>query len=188
MNRYHCHKILSVLSKYALVSISALLLIAGCQAEQGDVESTEERVVSAQAKMMPKEVGPKDVGSETGATKAQPSAQTPRVYFIKPQDGATVGPKSHIVFGLAGMGVAPAGIDKPNTGHHHLLINGPELPAPGMPLPATDQIVHFGGGQTETWIDLPPGQHTLQLLLGDFAHRPHQEPIKSSIITVTVVE
>jgi hypothetical protein len=90
------------------------------------------------------------------------------------------------VFGLRGMGVAPAGVEAPNTGHHHLLINVTEPPPVGLPLPATDQIRHFGAGQTEATIELPPGEYTFQLVLGDHLHIPHDPPIQSETITVTV--
>jgi hypothetical protein len=85
------------------------------------------------------------------------------------------------------MGVAPAGVTSPNTGHHHLLIDVAELPADNLPLPTTDQIRHFGLGQTETSLELPPGQHTLQLVLGDALHIPHDPPVRSDKITITVV-
>jgi len=91
-----------------------------------------------------------------------------------------------VVFGLKNIGVAPAGIDKKNTGHHHLLIDTDELPDLTKPLPATDKIKHFGGGQTETEITLSPGKHTLQLLLGNYAHIPHSKPVISKKITITV--
>jgi len=109
-----------------------------------------------------------------------------RVYFISPLDGQTVANTFKIRFGLQGMGIAPAGVVKDNTGHHHLLVNLKELPDMSASLPATDQIIHFGGGQTETVLELPPGQHSLQLLLGDFAHRPHANPILSEKITIFV--
>jgi len=83
------------------------------------------------------------------------------------------------------MGVAPAGIDKAGTGHHHLLIDT-ELPPLGLPIPNDDQHRHFGGGQTETQVELPPGEHTLQLILGDDRHVPHDPPVVSEIITITV--
>ena len=107
------------------------------------------------------------------------------VYFISPQDGATVTNPIRIVFGLRGMGVAPAGVDRPGTGHHHLIINS-DLPALDQPIPADENHVHFGGGQTETTITLPPGEHTLQLLLGDFIHVPHKNPVFSKKIHITV--
>lgn len=108
------------------------------------------------------------------------------VYFVQPSDGATVEGTIKVVFGLRNMGVAPAGVDKAGTGHHHLLIDT-EVPSDlSKPLPATDQIKHFGGGQTETEITLQPGKHTLQLLLGNYAHVPHSRPVASEQITITV--
>ena len=108
-------------------------------------------------------------------------------YIIAPADGATVSNPVTIVFGLAGMGVAPAGTEAENTGHHHLLINtdpaGVDLT---QSLPATDQIVHFGAGQTQVTRDLPAGTHTLRLLLGDLNHVPHNPPVMSEEITITV--
>ncbi len=86
------------------------------------------------------------------------------------------------------MGVAPAGTVKDGTGHHHLLIDVDTLPDMSRPLPTTDQIIHFGGGQTETVVTLAPGKHTLQLLLGDYAHIPVDEEMLSPKITVTVAE
>lgn len=117
-----------------------------------------------------------------------PSPEGAKAYIISPADGATVSSPVHVVFGLVGMGVAPAGVDKPNTGHHHLLIDrdppsGEDL---DMPLPADDNTKHFGGGQTETMIELAPGKHTLQLLLGDMNHIPHNPPVLSEPISITV--
>ena len=108
-----------------------------------------------------------------------------RLYIVSPSHGEVVASPIKVVFGLSGMGVAPAGVDRDKTGHHHLLINT-GLPDLSLPVPADDKHRHFGGGQTETTIELPPGQHTLQLLLGDFAHIPHNPPIMSEQITITV--
>ena len=108
------------------------------------------------------------------------------VYLISPNDGQTVSQKFTVKFGLAGMGIAPAGIDQEGTGHHHLLIDVDELPSLADPLPATAQIRHFGGGQTEATIELPPGEHTLQLLLGNYTHIPHDNPVLSEKIEITV--
>ena len=108
------------------------------------------------------------------------------VYFVQPTDGATVDETFKDVFGLRNMGVAPAGVEKAGTGHHHLLIDLDTLPDMGMPLPASDQLVHFGKGQTETELELEPGTHTLQLLLGDYRHVPHEPPVMSEKITITV--
>ncbi len=115
----------------------------------------------------------------------QASSEGAEVYFISPQNGATVSSPFRVTFGLRGMGVAPAGINQPNTGHHHLLINAPEVDL-GMPLPANDQVRHFGGGQTEAELSLEPGTYRLQLVLGDYAHIPHDPPIASESITITV--
>ena len=109
------------------------------------------------------------------------------LYFISPQNGAAINGEVEVVFGLKGMGVAPAGVDKKHTGHHHLIINKEisELDL-SMPLPANENVKHFGGGQTQTTLKLPKGTHTLQLLLGNFAHVPHNKPVMSKQITITV--
>ena len=125
-----------------------------------------------------------------GATCA--SAQTPsppgaKVYFINLKDGDELDSPFLVQFGLSGMGVAPAGVEKPNTGHHHLIIDATltsdELT---QPIPADDHHRHFGGGQTEAMVTLPSGKHTLQLILGDWTHIPHVPPVLSDVITVTV--
>ena len=117
-----------------------------------------------------------------------PAPEGAKVYFINLKDGDTVTNPVKIQFGLSGMGVAPAGVeDKKNTGHHHLLIDTTlEGEALNEPIPSDDQHRHFGGGQTETTIDLPPGKHTLQLVLGDWSHIPHNPPVMSERITITV--
>lgn len=109
----------------------------------------------------------------------------PELYFVSPDDGAVVTGPVHVVFGLRGLGIAPAGVDRPNTGHHHLIVDAP-LPAPGKAIPADANHVHFGGGQTETTIELPPGKHTLQLVLGDHLHVPLDPAVVSKRITITV--
>lgn len=109
-----------------------------------------------------------------------------KVYIISPADGEVVSSTFAVKFGLSGMGIAPAGIDMENTGHHHILIDLDEMPDMSMPLPTTENVVHFGVGQTETTLTLSPGEHTLQLLLGNHLHVPHQNPVISEKITVTV--
>ena len=109
-----------------------------------------------------------------------------KAYIISPKDGKTVGKKFTVRFGLKGMGIAPAAIDKENTGHHHLLLDVDKLPNLDLPLVATDNIRHFGGGQTEVQLELPPGKHTLQLVLGDWIHLAHAPPVLSKKITITV--
>ena len=116
-----------------------------------------------------------------------PAPKGAKAYIVSPADGSTVSSPVTIVFGLEGMGVAPAGIEEENTGHHHLLINtDPNTLDWDSGLPATDQIVHFGGGQTQVTKELPAGTHTLQLLLGDWSHVPHDPPVMSAVITITV--
>ena len=111
----------------------------------------------------------------------------PKVYFINLEDGDRVESPFLIQFGLSGKGIAPAGIDVDNTGHHHLLINVDEVNY-SMPIPSSKQHLHFGLGQTETKLSLPPGRHKLQLILGDKYHVPHDPPLVSEIIEVNVIE
>ncbi|KEA62945.1 ATPases of the AAA+ class [Marinobacterium lacunae] len=113
-----------------------------------------------------------------------PSPDGAEVYIISPADGATVPKTFTVQFGLKGMGIAPAGTEKENTGHHHLMIDGKQAPAMGSPM--GKEVKHFGGGQTETTLTLEPGPHTLQLIMGDMAHMPHHPPVMSKPITVTV--
>ena len=121
-----------------------------------------------------------------GVFAETPSRPGAAAYIISPVNGATVGNPVTVRFGLRGMGVAPAGVERPDTGHHHLLIDVDPLPAAGMPIPTDDKHRHFGGGQTETTLELAPGRHTLQLLLADHAHTPHNPPVVSERITITV--
>ena len=113
-----------------------------------------------------------------------------KVYFVNLKDGETVSSPVLIKFGLSGMGIAPAGLQgeaTANTGHHHLIINA-ELKGDDLknPIPADEQHVHFGKGQTEARVSLPAGRHTLQLVLGDWTHIPHDKPVMSERITITV--
>ena len=119
-----------------------------------------------------------------GPTPSGPGAE---VYFIDLKDGATVPAKLKIYFGLRNMGVAPAGSDRENSGHHHLLVDT-ELPPLDQPIPNDFNHLHFGAGQTETEITLKPGAHTLQLLMGDKDHIPHTPPVMSPFIRVRVVD
>ena len=122
-----------------------------------------------------------------------PSAPDAKVYFVNLKDGDVVKSPVTVIFGLSGMGVAPAGIEKENTGHHHLFVNRPPL-GEGEDgadeliynIPADENHIHFGGGQTETSLDLPAGSHTLQMVLGDMNHIPHDKPVVSEVITITV--
>ncbi len=114
-----------------------------------------------------------------------PSAAGAKVYFIAPKNGAVIKGPVVVKMGLSGMGVAPAGVEKKDTGHHHIIVDG-KLSDLTAPIPQDDKHRHFGGGQTETTLTLPPGKHTLQLVLADHNHIPHNPPIVSDVITITV--
>ena len=119
------------------------------------------------------------------AQQQTPAPENAELYFISLADGASVSNPVNVRFGLRNMGVAPAGIKYDNSGHHHLLVNT-ELPSLDFPIINDENHLHFGGGQTEVTLELPPGEHTLQLLLGDFAHIPHAPAVMSERITITV--
>jgi hypothetical protein len=108
------------------------------------------------------------------------------VYIISPAHGETVDADVLVRFGLSGMGIAPAGVERSGTGHHHLLIDMEELPSGDASMPASDKLIHFGKGQTEAMVSLTPGKHTLQLVLGNQNHVQHKPVVKSQKITVMV--
>jgi hypothetical protein len=125
-----------------------------------------------------------------GLAGTAPAGETPapegvKLYFIAPQDGAVVSSPVTVKFGLTGMGVAPAGAEIENTGHHHLTVDAP-LPPLDEAIPKDEQHRHFGGGQTETTLELAPGSHSLQLILGDWSHVPFDPPVVSEPITIVV--
>ncbi|MEL6374932.1 MAG: DUF4399 domain-containing protein [Pseudomonadota bacterium] len=129
----------------------------------------------------------------TVSAQETPSAPNASVYFINLKDGDTVSSPVTVQFGLKNMGVAPAGTEKANTGHHHLLVDRPPLgKGPDgadeltNALPSDDNHLHFGKGQTETTLTLKPGKHTMQLVMGDWTHVPHKRPVVSEVITITV--
>lgn len=122
-----------------------------------------------------------------------PAPEGAEVYFVNLEDGQTVASPVTVVFGLKNMGVAPAGVMNETTGHHHLLLNRPPLGEGqfgeeefDLALPNDENHRHFGGGQTQVTLDLPPGTHTMQLVVGDADHVPHDPPIVSEVISVTV--
>ena len=118
-------------------------------------------------------------------TEATPSAKDAKVFIIEPKDGAAVTSPVTVKFGIEGMEIAPAGTDKANSGHHHLIIDT-KLEELTAAIPADANHIHFGKGQTETTVDLKPGEHTLQLILGDKNHVPHNPPVVSDVIKITV--
>jgi len=148
--------------------ITATLMIAGCAQES--------------APEAPAEMGAPAAAPAVMHSSAPAGAEA---YIIAPANGATVTSPVTVAFGLRGIGVAPAGIDLPNTGHHHLLIDT-ELANFDSPIPANAQHVHFGLGQTETTVELAPGRHELRLVLGDHMHIPHDPPVTSDVVTITV--
>ena len=119
-------------------------------------------------------------------THSSPASEGASVAFKTLQDGDLVPPTFAVKFLVSGMGIAPAGSMIDNTGHHHLLIDAIEMPDLNLPLPATDHIRHFGKGQTEAELTLSEGEHTLQLLFADYSHIPHEPPVMSDKITITV--
>lgn len=131
--------------------------------------------------------------ASTAHAQGTPAPEGATLYFVGLENGATVTSPVTVVFGLRGMGVAPAGVEKENTGHHHLLLNRPALGEGEfgaeefeLALPNDENHRHFGAGQTEVTLELPPGTHTLQLVLGDHGHVPHKPPVVSEVITITV--
>ena len=120
-------------------------------------------------------------------------AQTPApldavVYIITPREGQRVRSPVTVRFGLRNMGVTRAGDTTPNMGHHHLLVDVTEPVEPNEPIPTDRKHLHFGAGQTETQLDLPPGKHTLQLVLGDAEHKPFNPVVASNKVTITVIQ
>lgn len=152
---------------FVLVATLGLSLFLGaCSAEEDVVIETTET-------------------TEAPALPRSDAAEGARVFFITPADGDVVSNPIAIEFGVEGMTIVPAGTNEPHSGHHHLLINT-GLPPMDLPIPADDNHVHFGDGSTTTVIELPSGEHTLQMLLGDHLHIPHQPPLASEVITITV--
>lgn len=156
------------------VSAAALVLITACgQQQEPEAPAAEAPVTEAVVV---------DEAPELPRTASAPGAS---VFFITPEDGATVSSPVTIEFGIESMMVAPAGVNDEHSGHHHLLVDT-GLPALNLPVPADPNHIHFGDGSTSTELALDPGQHTLLLLLGDHLHIPHEPPVSSQTITITV--
>ena len=158
------------------LSVLTTMAFTACD-RQSDNEEIE--VVEAPVKTVAEEKQPP-------ALPRSASPEGARVFFVNIQDGAEMLSPVTLQFGIEGMTVAPAGQSQPNSGHHHLLINVTELPDLAMPVPNDANHRHFGAGQTETTLELEPGKHTLQLLLGDHNHIPHDPPVMSEKITILV--
>ena len=126
------------------------------------------------------------LSSAQAADSKTHSTAAAKVAILQPLDGATVPTTFTVKFGATGVDIVPAGTQQEHSGHHHLLIDTDVLPDMNSPLPASPTLIHFGKGQTETEITLPPGKHSLQLVLGNYAHIPGSTPVVSKKITVTV--
>jgi hypothetical protein len=164
----------------ALLAAAAALLLAvpGARAHDTKEPHAHPAVGVAQAQ-------PGAPAAATGPIKRVPRPADAVLYIVSPRDGETVEGPVTVRFGLKGMGVAPSGVARPDTGHHHLVVDAPTPPL-DRPLPADAQHIHFGGGQTETTLELPPGPHELQLVLADQDHVPHDPPLVSERIRITV--
>ncbi len=159
-----------------LIFLAGLAVALSACGEKAANESTDTAAVpEAAAETSPEVGGLPRTGSVEGAS----------VFFIAPEDGVAAGNPIHVEFGIAGMEVVKAGDNRPNSGHHHLLIDT-GLPDVNLPIPADEHHIHFGDGSTVTEISLAPGEHTLQMLLGDYLHIPHKPPLVSEVITITV--
>lgn len=167
-----------------------LLLVAGPASAQSSPEADPVNTPLPNSQNTPQPSSPTHEHESTpepgavsaGRTKAPANAY---VYIGWPNNGETVPSRFKVWFGLRNFGVAPAGVKKDNTGHHHLIVDA-DLPPMDEPIPNNKNYLHFGKGQTETYLELPPGKHTLQLLMGDQDHIPHDPPIMSKKITITV--
>ena len=166
-------------SRFFLAAAAALLLVTGCGQQDAEQPAADEPAAAMPAS---DEAAPEQPAS----MPRTPSPEGARVFFITPTDGETVSNPVKIEFGIEGMDVVPAGVNEMNSGHHHLIIDA-DLPENlGMPIPADANHIHFGDGSTSTEVTLEPGQHTLQLLLGDHLHVPHDPPVYSRKITIYV--
>jgi hypothetical protein len=164
-----------MLNRRSLGFCGAVAILAGCGG--GEMPGEENP-----AAPMPT---PAPAAETMPAVPRTPSPAGAMAYFVSPTDGATVTSPVTVAFGLEGIGVAPAGVEVPNTGHHHLLVDT-ELANFDLPIPADAQHIHFGLGQTEATIELAPGSHELRLVLGDHLHIPHDPPVMSEPITIRV--
>lgn len=165
-----------------MLKTGALILVCGILAACGQTESAAPATPPAPAAAPP----PAAATPPPAALTRKPAPPGAMAYIIEPADGARVTSPVRVVFGLKGFGVAPAGVDRNDAGHHHLLVDTAMPANLALPLPNDEQHRHFGGGQTEVELTLTPGRHTLQMVLGDHLHIPHDPPIASSVVTIEV--
>ena len=158
--------------KKNIIILFSIFLIISC--ESNDNDNAVNKKISIQ-----------NVPASPPSIKRAVSPTGSKVYFISPKNDEIVSNPVSLEFGSEGVEIVPSGQDQPATGHHHIIIDA-ELPNMNIPIPADDNYVHFGDGSSSTQLTLEPGVHTLQLLLGDFLHIPHDPPLYSEKITVTV--
>jgi hypothetical protein len=163
----------------ALFIATGLLVACGQQEPSAPAAPTAPSAPAAPA-------APSPPAAPTAALARKPAPAGAMAYIIEPADGARVTNPVRVVFGLKGFGVAPAGVDRNDAGHHHLLVDAPIPENLALPIANDEAHRHFGGGQTEVELTLAPGRHTLQMLLGDHLHIPHDPPIASSVVTIEV--
>jgi hypothetical protein len=159
------------------VAAVALFFISACSEQASEPTATSEPAAP---------VADEAASTQPASMPRTPSPEGARVFFITPADGDTVSSPVKIEFGIEGMSVVAAGVDETASGHHHLIVDADLPDNLGMPIPADEHYIHFGDGSTSTEITLEPGQHTLKLLLGDHRHVPHDPPVMSETITITV--
>ena len=160
----------------AITVIAVLLLGSACGRQEAEAPAADGTAAGEVQEA---------IAAAPAAMPRTPSAEGARVFFITPADGDTVSSPVTLEFGIEGMTVVTAGDDTPQSGHHHLLVDA-EVPDLGLPVPADSNHIHFGDARTATELALEPGQHTLRLLLGDHLHIPHDPPVMSDPITITV--
>ena len=165
-----------VKTKFHAGALSVIILLTGMACSQGGSDATEESAAMEPAAETP---------AAPAAMPRSNSVEGTIVFFVTPRDEATVSNPVVLNFAVTGMSVAPAGNNSAMTGHHHVIIDA-ELPAMDMPIPADANHVHFGDGSSTTELTLEPGEHTLQLVFADYLHIPHNPPIYSDRITITV--
>lgn len=161
-----------------MLKTGALLIACGLLVACGQQEPA--------APAAPPAAAPAASAPPPAAPTRKPAPAGAMAYIIEPTDGARVSSPVRVVFGLKGFGVAPAGVDRNDAGHHHLLVDAGMPANLALPIPNDEQHRHFGGGQTEVELTLPPGRHTLQMVVGDHLHIPHDPPIASSVVTIEV--
>ena len=161
-----------------LAVMAAAFLFSACSRQEAEPAAAAEPEAAPAAEAAAETTPP-------AALPRTPSPEGARLFFISPADGDTVSNPVVVEFGLEGMDVVPAGVNEPHSGHHHLIVDA-DLPDLGLPIPANENYIHFGDASTSTELTLEPGKHTLRLLLGDHLHIPHDPPVTSETITITV--